>query len=322
MDQAPAQDPVAFAQAQAQTAIDNTNQLHTRLSAVEAGLAANSAASTAAANAAAVAANTAAAGAAHRPPLKPPTPDTFSGENRERLAVHDWSATLTQYYEAAGYPEDAVRINYASCLLRGPALRWWRDIPHAQRPNTWTDFVVAITSYFLPAGSDERGRQQLHRLVQTKSVASYTDAFRAIASTIPTMTEAEKTATYREGLKQEVKLQVAFSNPSTFEEAVLMASRIDEILYNHGARGRRDAPRPGRGAGGGGAASSSAPMDLGAVQNGPPPRRNNDAPKLAPLTDKERERLRALGACFRCRQTGHQSRECPLGQGNGQRRRQ
>ena len=33
--------------------------------------------------------------------------------------------------------------------------------------------------------------------------------------------------------------------------------------------------------------------------------------RLAPLTDKERNELRAKGACFRCRKTGHMSRDCP-----------
>ena len=33
--------------------------------------------------------------------------------------------------------------------------------------------------------------------------------------------------------------------------------------------------------------------------------------RLGPLTDEERKKLSAKGRCFRCRQQGHMSRNCP-----------
>jgi hypothetical protein len=263
--------------------------------------------------------------------LKPPKPESFSGLDKERLAIHDWTCAVTQYFDATGTRADSERIAYASCLLRGPALRWWRDTPPLQRPGTWTNFVQAIIQYFLPAGAEESGRHLLSRLAHRTSVADYTDRFRSIAATIPTMSDAEKLHAYTDGLKREVRLLVTFSNPATFEECVATAARVDDILFHNGARSRRDMPRT-RGGSGGPPSSLPMPMDLGALHRNsggartPLRRDDNDQQRLARLTDRERERLRAIGACFRCRQPGHMTRECPLNdqrqQGNGQRRQQ
>jgi len=254
--------------------------------------------------------------------LKPPKPESFAGHDRERHSVIDWTCAVTQYYEAVRISDDAERLRYATCLLRGPALRWWRDMPEEKRPLTWVDFTQRLIAYFIPAGAEVTARSQLSRLFQRSSVADYTDRFRAICINIPSMTDAEKKNAFTLGLKSDVRRQVAFSNPATFEEAVALAARIDDILFQEGRRDNRRLP-PLRSTGG---ASTSAaptnsgpvPMDLNAVQPGD----NNT--RLGKLTDSERERLRANGACFRCRQPGHMSSQCPLRnqQGNGQRRRQ
>jgi hypothetical protein len=36
--------------------------------------------------------------------------------------------------------------------------------------------------------------------------------------------------------------------------------------------------------------------------------------RVAPLTDAERDRLRKIGGCCRCRQPGHIATNCPLNQ--------
>lgn len=259
--------------------------------------------------------------AAHPPAaLKPPKPESFAGRDRERLSVIDWTCSVQQYFEAAGVTDNAQRLRFVTCLLRGPALRWWSDIPASSRPLTWQDFTQRLTAYFIPAGAEVTARSQLSRLTQRSSVAEYTDRFRAICANIPTMTDAEKKNAFTLGLKIDVRRQVAFANPATFEEAVALAARIDDILFQESRRdNRRIPPRSTNGAStsaAGGSSSGPTPMDLNAVDNG-----NNT--RLAKLTDSERERLRASGACFRCRQPGHMSSQCPLRQqGNGQRRRQ
>jgi IS1 family transposase len=247
---------------------------------------------------------------------RPPKPEFFSGEDKERLRVLDWTRAVTQYFRAVGTAEDK-RVMYAACLLRGPALRWFHDIPNEHLPVTWEDFTQRLIAYFIPAGTEVTARSQLVRLYQRTSVAEYTDRFRAIAANVPTMTDAEKRNTYTTGLKSEVRKQVAFANPSTFEETVAIASRIDDILFQEGRRDvRRLLPRADGASTSAAAANGPAPMDLSVIRRNPAP--NTDGPRLS---DRERERLRSIDACFRCRQPGHMSSQCPLrAQGNGQRR--
>jgi hypothetical protein len=185
-------------------------------------------------------------------------------------------------------------------------------------------------------GSDNSARNQLERLHQRGSVSAYTDQFRAVADLIPSMGDDEKRNAYTRGLKDQVHLHVAFANPRTFEETVIIATRIDDIMYHY--RPRRGGSFPPLRASGGSSqnthSNNSTPMELGAIQGSPgastsrgqPSGGNGSArPQLTRLTDAERARLQAIGACFRCRQPGHTAMNCPLRDqqsGNGRSRQQ
>jgi hypothetical protein len=44
---------------------------------------------------------------------------------------------------------------------------------------------------------------------------------------------------------------------------------------------------------------------------------NQNRPRFTQLSEQEKSDLRARGACFKCRQTGHISKYCPTRQQNG-----
>lgn len=268
---------------------------------------------------------------AHQPALpphntRPPKPDFFSGESKDRLYVRDWAYSVTTFFEASNMVGESVRISYAKTLLRQHALRWWRSLVPA--PTTWADFQDQLVRYFQPLGADQAARNQLDRLSQRGSVADYSDRFRAITDMIPQMSDPEKRSSFVRGLKDPVKLQVAFANPETFEETIILATKIDDILFHYGATGsrerslRRPPPHTPYTTN-----KSSAPpsyMELGAIpsnQSYASAVAFGSNPRLTKLTDEERERLRKIGACFKCRQTGHNAAQCPMrNPGNGQHR--
>jgi hypothetical protein len=159
----------------------------------------------------------------------------------------------------------------------------------------WDSFAKAITEYYQPTNAVVAARDHLARLAQRTTVKVYVDAFKDIAINIPNMTNDEKLDRFKRGLKQDVRLHVAFANPATFEDAVHVAMQIDDILYSH----RRDM-------------SYRSPPSSTSVPNGPTPMDlGNVETKRHALNDKERQELRRKGACFYCREPGHVALHCP-----------
>jgi len=121
-------------------------------------------------------------------------------------------------------------------------------------------------------------------------------------------------------------VQVAFADPSTLEDTVQTALRIDDILHQSAQRtppsssavvSRAGPPRSYAAA----AHSSSprpAPMELGAVRANAAHPANTYG--LKALTEQERAELRKSGGCFRCRQPGHLAKDCPLAAAGNARR--
>jgi hypothetical protein len=236
---------------------------------------------------------------------KPPKPQTFSGE-RDAREVRVWAHSVGIYFDCVNQPA-AHRVPYAAALLRGQALVWLMNQPTV--PDSWEAFSAAIISYFAPVGAQVNARNELARLRQLASVRAYTRRFRSLLLEITDMSEAEKMDRYRRGLKPGLQYHVNFVDPDNFEELCLTAERVDAITVSTW-RDRSYAGAAARGHwysgddGAGPSNSVAVPMELGAEQ----PRSGRAFP---PLTDVEREALKASGGCFYCRKSGHRALQCP-----------
>lgn len=255
-------------------------------------------------------------------PLKPRAPDTFSGEGNTRFRVHDFTQTVTTYFLATNANDEESRVHYAATLLRGAAQRWLTELQRTGAvPATWTAFSAALQRHFLPGGTAVAVRSMLDRTKQKASVGDYADRLNGLFTQAPVMSEDEKIAWFLRGLKPHTRLQTEFTRPGTLVDAIEQATRIDDILYSHNGRSSNNNRPANR--------SGPEPMQLGAVDTRATPshrRRqsaastsNGQQPRLVKLTDEEREHLRGIGACFRCRKQGHVSANCPLRMGNASR---
>ena len=130
---------------------------------------------------------------------------------------------------------------------------------------------------------------------------------------ISTIHDEELLDRFIRGLKPRTRMEVTMRDPPTFDEAVKLADRMDS-LYTPGfgldrqpkgrfASAANPVPIPFRPAN---PASDPVPMEIDALRR-----------RLPPLIDSERDRLRKVGGCFRCRQTGHIATNCPLGTSAG-----
>jgi hypothetical protein len=122
------------------------------------------------------------------------------------------------------------------------------------------------------------------------------------------MSESDKLFKYIEGLKYKTKMEVYLREPSSLEDAIRLAEKVDQFLGNYNKINFKSrnlvssesiyAPAPTTTSSR--TLSYSTPMDIGMIRI-----------TRKKLTDQEREQLRLIGACYKCRQKGHISRNCP-----------
>ena len=228
------------------------------------------------------------------PRLKPAKPDTYSSV-RSSGRPEAWLFTVGTYFAAAGLV-DPHTITFVATLMRGSAALWWQSqVRTAISPiATWEAFQQAFLEQFAPVSNVRHARDRLASLCQTKSVAQYTTEFRMLTLQIPTIGDDEQLDRYIRGLKQAVRREVEMREPADLPAAMRLADRADSHLYRTQPAGvSRPAP-----------ANGPVPMDIGAV------RASGYRVPLPKLTPQERERLVEEDRCFKCRQKGHQARQC------------
>jgi hypothetical protein len=225
-------------------------------------------------------------------PLKPERPSTYSGKKGESLDA--WIFQLERYYEILRTPP-MDQVPFAGTLLTDHAAMWWRmvyeQIEELDYDDQWEQFTTQLKAQFQPINTAESARTRLDKLRQVTSVLVYNTAFREVMLELPNMHMDDRIHAYIKGLKPQVASSVAMQRPATLLEAQRFADTADTIQFHHFPRRNFENPRPRQDNRG------PAPMDVDSISR---------------LTDAERERLRKIGGCFRCRKPGHLARDCPL----------
>jgi hypothetical protein len=188
------------------------------------------------------------------------------------------------------------RIRFAATFLKDQAALWWRSYYQTinwqvAAPN-WEGFVTALRQQFIPVNTAISAYDRLQRLSQKTSVNAYNHDFRAIMLDLPDMDQATRMNYYLRGLKDNLRPFVAMQQPADLAAAETIAERVDAVTFKPMARNPGFRPNPAYRSPGG-----TAPMELDMII------------KLTPL---ERERLRKIGGCFRCRKPGHLARDCTM----------
>ena len=234
-----------------------------------------------------------------------PKPDTFNGAmGRGGIDVETWLFQVHNYLVASRKPE-AAWVPYASALLRGPAATWWRVRTHdgeLQLDYPWQVFSSAIKQTFKPINSVQHAKDRIATLRQKRSAAEYCNEFRLLTLDIPHMNEEWKLDAFLRGLKPNVQRELERYPPSSLEDAMRQAERIDSVDFKYSSRkqgnsGGAQHERPWRNSSSQG--SGPVPMELGAIDT------------KQRLSDADREKLRRENRCFFCREQGHTKFFCP-----------
>ncbi|KAG0205410.1 hypothetical protein BGX28_002981 [Mortierella sp. GBA30] len=205
-------------------------------------------------------------------------------------------------------------VKYTAVNLDGDAKAWWRNSDLTIN-SPWKDFRAAFIEYHTPPNAVAAARYELERLKQKLlSVKEYSSRFRRLLRLIPDMDAGTALHIYMNGLEPDTGKEVRLRQPENLAQAVHQAATIHAILYPNGPT-KTSTP------------ALATAMDLDAVSvlvahltnlvntnTNPVTNQSttvaNFRRPLGKLTSVERERLRKIGACFRCRRKGHLATDC------------
>lgn len=211
--------------------------------------------------------------------VKPPKPELYNGGPNPDL----WIFSLHVYFIAVNMQNDAQRIAFATALLRGAAMDWWRYTLLHHVPATWDDFSRALIAQFMPIAAERLARDQLARLRQGDGpVRKYIFEFRRLLLRVTDLTPADALHRFVQGLKPALAREVNIRDPPDLDTAMSIAQRADIFNYRAHVAATLTSQRV---AGGGPTA-----MELGMI-DGPVPRRFE-------------------GYCRGCGKWGHRAAEC------------
>jgi hypothetical protein len=260
--------------------------------------------------------------------VKPQAPEAFNGT---RTKVDQFLIQLRRYLVLANLTtniSDQRQVEYAAQFLTGEALVWFENVQKSGVPIvSFLEFETKVRAHFIPYGTEKIARTKLRQLQQTGSVQAYSTLFMQTVTHCRDMHVADQVEQYVAGLKGNVYREVVLKDLRTLQEVMDYAVFVEARFQHHrdgGFRSFRDRFTPSSGPRHSGsgtavtASSSSVPMDLSAIEDHHEVDLNAmNGQVLKKLTDAERDQLRRQGKCFRCRQSGHISRDCPKGSKNG-----
>ena len=177
--------------------------------------------------------------------------------------------------------------------------------------ESFGSFTAAVIQQFGTQNHSARARDKLHTLVQRASVRQYNTDFLSICLDIPDLHDTQRLDAYRRGLKPDIRVHLISSHEyASFEATMALAERYDSLTYlpsKSSYRPRFDSSRPSEPH-----STGPTPMELGNIEEDTSELAAMAGSKFPRLTDAERDKLRAAGACFYCRKPGHMASECPV----------
>ena len=219
-------------------------------------------------------------------------PDAFKGKG----SVQSWAVHMDNYLRDTPL-RDCLHIS--ASYLEGSAHEWWivhQSTEEGKRINDWSALRAALIKRFEPLNKEKVARDKLAKWKQVKDVSSFNEDFLKIILDIPHISSEEQIDRYTRGLKPYIWKELCTRDYTELSEAMKDAERVES------AHRRLNKT------------SSSARVNF-SNQTGPVPMEIGNI-TLKKLTAAEREQCRKEGRCFRCRQKGHTSRNCPKGQRN------
>lgn len=248
--------------------------------------------------------------------LKPKQPEKYNG-SRDFQKIDNWVASMDSYF-AITEAQTPLVYHYLNTVFTDEAATWFRYTYGKEDPTTvtWEQVRAALLLYFVRPNHTRRLRDQWADARQIGTVLEYHTYLAQLAMQLGNIDEGEFLDRFIRGLKSNTRTELEFRDPPTITDAVKWADTYDARFYRRKDNKRYYGPlstqqEDNRG----------EPMQLDVLQttsNDPTPiqidafrTKYSTSSNLIKLTEEERNQLRDIGACFRCRKQGHMARDCP-----------
>jgi hypothetical protein len=127
------------------------------------------------------------------------------------IEATDWLSAATKKLDAFWIPQ-IEWVCYATQLLKGEALVWWRNVQSSRSivhgPITWGEFVNQFERRFYPVDFTDKLKTQLESCHQGKKIVVECEVeFNQIVRFVPHVAnnEYEKARIFRQGLKASIQ---------------------------------------------------------------------------------------------------------------------
>lgn len=228
--------------------------------------------------------------------VRPPKPECYNGK-RNAQAIESWLFMVKTYCNLATVVGEEARVEYATTLLRGDAVKWWRQLVYnrpEEVPKTWEDFSNALRKAFRPRLTPQMTRMRLDRLKHRGgNIEEFTNEFRDAMMDVEEMSLDDALFFFYKALKpgcaefvmehqHEIKEMEDAYTFAEFHESARENSRAIRDYSGRNNHSRWHQPQSY-------VPSTPTPMELDYVK---------------PTT-------RAFGGkCFKCGERGHMKRDC------------
>jgi hypothetical protein len=238
--------------------------------------------------------------------LKPNRPARYSG-TKDHTTIENWITSVNSYFALTGAKAPHI-YHYLNTIFTDEAAIWFRYHYREDQAATltWEEVRTAIRNFFTPPNKDRRLHDEWAQLRQTTTVAEYVGRFYKLGMQLPPMEPTHLLDKFLRGLKPKTRMELELKDPQILAEAIRLADRFDSIVYR-----KTVSLTPSNPSHSSEYESGGEPMQIDTMRIKPKTPPTPRTLTLKKLTAEERTHLRNIGACFRCRRTGHVSRECP-----------